>query len=203
MSDRRMSLVAPILAMSVVVVASNILVKYPVNDWLTWGAFTFPLAFLITDLSNRAFGPYRAAKVVGVGFVVGILMSAFLADWMPFMGPPNVLSEIAVNTAIASGLAFLAGQLLDIAIFQRLRKGVWWRAPLVSSAVASAADTVIFFYLFFAVFFPYFVPEGSSWYQLGIGDYGIKAAMALALLFPYRLLMGIFAPHLLSNSVKT
>ena len=195
MSTGRLTLALPIAAMSVVVVASNILVKYPLNDWLTWGAFTFPFAFLITDLSNRAFGPLRAAKVVAVGFVVGILMSAFLADWMPFMGPPQIFSEIAVNTAIASGLAFLVGQMLDIAIFQRLRKGAWWRAPLVSSAVASAVDTVIFFFLFFAVFFPFFVPEGSSWQQLALGDYSIKAAMALGLLFPYRLLMGFFAPQ--------
>jgi uncharacterized integral membrane protein (TIGR00697 family) len=199
MTTGRLTLAMPIAAMSLVVVASNILVKYPLNDWLTWGAFTFPFAFLITDLSNRAFGPLRAAKVVVVGFVVGILMSAFLADWIPFQGPPNVFSEIAINTAIASGLAFLVGQSLDIAIFQRLRKGAWWRAPLVSSAVASAVDTVIFFYLFFAVFFPYFVPEGSSWLMLGMGDFGIKAAMALGLLFPYRLLMGFFAPQLFAD----
>jgi len=199
MAERRMTLLLPIVAMGIVVVASNILVKYPINDWLTWGAFTFPVAFLVTDLSNRAFGPARAAMVVVAGFVTGVLMSAFLADWVPFQGPPNVLSEIAVNTAVASGLAFLAGQLLDIAIFQRLRKGTWWRAPLVSSAVASAVDTVIFFYLFFVVFFPFFVPETSSWYQLAMGDYGIKAAMALALLLPYRALMGVFAPQLLAG----
>jgi len=203
MSDRRISLALPIVAMAVVVVVSNILVKYTINDWLTWGAFTFPVAFLVTDLSNRAFGPAKAVKVVLFGFVTGVLMTAFLGDWMPFQGPPDVFSADAINTAIASGTGFFAGQLLDIAIFQRLRKGAWWRAPLVSSAVASAVDTVIFFFLYFGVFFPGYVPEGSSWYQLAQGDYGIKAAMALALLFPYRLLMGIFAPHLLSNSART
>ncbi|MBC6441143.1 MAG: queuosine precursor transporter [Rhodospirillales bacterium] len=199
MTAGRLTLAWPIAAMVLVVVASNILVKYPINDWLTWSAFTFPFAFLVTDLSNRAFGPVKAAKVVVVGFVVGVLMSAFLADWIPFQGAPNVLSEIAVNTAIASGTAFLCGQLLDIVIFQRLRKGTWWRAPLVSSVVASAVDTLIFFYLFFVVFFPIFVPENSSWIQLATGDYAIKAAMALGLLIPYRALMDVFAPQLLSG----
>jgi len=192
MTTGRLTLALPIAAMSFVVVASNILVHFPIGDWLTWGAFTFPFAFLVTDLSNRAFGPARAAKVVFVGFVVGILMSAVFSDWVPFEAP-NILSQVAILTAVASGTAFLSGQLLDIAIFQRLRNGVWWKAPLVSSALASAVDTVIFFFLLFGVFFPEW---GLVWYQYALGDYGVKAVMALSLLFPYRLLMGFFAPQL-------
>jgi len=184
-------LVLPTLAMVVVVVASNILVHFQINDWLTWGAFTFPFAFLVTDLSNRAFGPAKAARVVLVGFVVGIAMSAVLSDWVPFEAP-NILSQVAILTAVASGSAFLAGQFLDIAIFQRLRRRVWWMAPLVSSAVSSALDTALFFYLLFAVFFPEW---GLNWFQLGIGDYGVKALMAMSLLAPYRALMGFFAPQ--------
>ncbi|MBN34976.1 MAG: hypothetical protein CMM46_09405 [Rhodospirillaceae bacterium] len=181
--------------MSFVVVISNVLVHFPINDWLTWGAFTFPVAFLVTDLSNRAFGPARAAKVVFVGFVVGVLMSAVFSDWVPFEAP-NILSQVAILTAVASGSAFLTGQLLDIAIFQRLRKGAWWHAPLVSSAVASAVDTLIFFYLLFWVFFPEW---GLVWYQLGIGDYAVKAVMAMSLLVPYRALMATFAPQFLAG----
>jgi len=186
------SLVLPTAAMVVVVVASNILVHFQINDWLNWGAFTFPFAFLVTDLSNRAFGPARAARVVLVGFVVGILMSALIGDWAPWEAP-RILSPVAILTAVASGSAFLSGQLLDIAIFRRLRRRAWWLAPLVSSGVSSALDTVIFFYLLFAVFFPEW---GLSWWQLGLGDYAVKAFMALTLLVPYRLLMGLFAPQL-------
>ena len=189
------TLVGPILAMVAVVVASNILVHFQINDWLTWGAFTFPFAFLVTDLSNRAFGPAGAAKVVLFGFVAGIGMSALIGDWAPFEAP-RVLSEVAVLTAVASGSAFLTGQLLDIAIFQRLRRGAWWQAPLVSSGVSSAIDTAIFFYLLFAVFFPEW---GLDWFELGLGDFAVKAIMALTLLAPYRLLMGFFAPQLFTR----
>lgn len=195
MTHQIRSLALPIAAMVVVVVASNVLVHFQINDWLTWGAFTFPFAFLVTDLSNRAFGPARAAKVVLYGFVAGILMSALIGDWAPFEAP-RVLSEVAVLTAVASGSAFLTGQLLDIAIFQRLRGKVWWLAPLVSSGIASAVDTLLFFFLLFAVFFPEW---GLNWLQLGIGDYGVKALMALTLLAPYRMLMGMFAPQLLRS----
>lgn len=195
MTHQIRSLALPVAAMVVVVVASNILVHFPINDWLTWGAFTFPFAFLVTDLSNRAFGPKGAVKVVLVGFGVGVLMSAVFSDWVPFEAPA-ILSEVAVLTAVASGSAFLCGQFLDIAIFQRLRRKVWWMAPLVSSAVASAIDTLVFFYLLFAVFFPEW---GLAWFQYALGDYGVKAIMALTLLAPYRVLMGLFAPQLFKS----
>jgi queuosine precursor transporter len=161
------ALILPIVAMVAIVVASNFLVQFPINDFLTWGAFTFPIAFLVTDLTNRRFGPSRARLVVYAGFLIGVLLSGVLA------GP---------RIGIASGAAFLAGQLLDIAVFDRLRRATWWRAPLASSVSASAVDTAIFFSLAFA-------GTGVPWITLGIGDFGVKLAMAATLLIPYRALM--------------
>ena len=161
------------IAMTVVVVASNILVQYPINDWLTWGAFTYPVAFLVTDLSNRSLGPARARRVVYVGFAVAVVLSIALAT-------PRI--------ALASGTAFLSAQLLDIYIFDRLRRGVWWRAPVISSGVASVFDTAVFFSLAFA-------GTGLPWVTWGLGDFAAKAAMALALLLPYRLLMNWLLPQ--------
>ena len=175
-----------IAAMSAVVVVSNLLVHAPINDWLTWAAFTYPVAFLVTDLSNRVFGPARAARVVLWGFAVGVIMSSVLSDWSPF-SMPRAFSETALLTAVASGSAFLTAQLLDIVIFRALRRSTWWRAPLISSALASAVDTLIFFWLLFGVFFP---ELGLDWVRYGVGDYAVKASMALALLVPYRVLMG-------------
>ncbi len=156
----------PILAMIVVVVSSNIAVQYPINDWLTWGAFTYPVAFLVTDLSNRVFGPGKARIVVLVGFVLGVLLSIAA-------GP---------RIAFASGTAFLVAQLLDILIFDRLRRATWWRAPLFSSLTASAVDTALFFSLAFAA-------TGLPWVTWAVGDYGAKLAMAAILLVPYRYVM--------------
>lgn len=154
---------APVLAMVVVVVASNIAVQYPINDWLTWGAFTYPLAFLVTDLSNRAFGPSRARQVILVGFVLGVALSI----------------PAGARIAIASGTAFLAAQLLDVLIFDRMRRMTWWRAPLASSLIASALDTALFFSLAFAM-------TGLPWITWALGDYAAKLSMAAALLLPYR-----------------
>ncbi len=157
-----------VMAMTVIVIASNILVQYPVNDWLTWGAFTYPVAFLVTDLANRRLGPAAARRVVYVGFALAVLCSAVLAT-------PRI--------AVASGTAFLAAQLLDIRVFDRLRQGTWWRAPLVSSAIGSTVDTALFFSLAFAL-------TGLPWIGWAIGDLGVKLAVALAMLLPFRLLMG-------------
>ncbi len=162
----------PVAAMVAIVVASNFLVQFPINDFLTWGAFTFPIAFLVTDLTNRRFGPGRARRVVYVGFLIGVVLSVVLA------GP---------RIGIASGIAFLAGQLLDIAVFDRLRRMTWWRAPLASSITASAIDTGIFFSLAF-------VGTGVPWITLGVGDFGVKLAMAATLLIPYGALMRYVAP---------
>jgi hypothetical protein len=170
----------PMAAMIAVVVLSNVAVQYPINDWLTWGAFVFPFCFLITDLTNRAFGPPPTRRVVIAGFALGALLSIYAAGW---------------RIGAASGLAFLAGQMLDIWVFDRLRRFAWWRAPLLSTFVSSALDTVLFFGLAFA-------GTGLPWITWGLGDYGVKVAMALVCLAPYRALMGVFAPRLLSLQAR-
>ncbi|MEM8811543.1 MAG: VUT family protein [Pseudomonadota bacterium] len=188
--------------MAAVVVASNYLVQFPVHirignidlaDLLTWGAFTYPAAFLVTDLTNRRFGPVAARRVVYVGFAVAVLLSILLAS-------PRI--------AIASGTAFLIAQTLDVFVFDRLRGGgPWWRAPLASSVLGSLVDTGLFFTLAFAAAFvflgpndpfaietaplmaigPFDVPRWMSW---AVGDLAVKLLVAAALLVPYRLAMG-------------
>lgn len=158
-----------VLAMVVVVASSNVAVQYPINDWLTWGAFTYPVAFLVTDLTNRHLGGARARRVAYVGFALGVLLSIVLAT-------PRI--------ALASGTAFLTAQLLDIELFDRLRhRGRWWTAPLVSSGLASTWDTGVFFTLAFA-------GTGLPWPTWAIGDLAAKGAMALLLLLPFRAMMG-------------
>ncbi len=156
-----------VIAMVLVVTASNIAVQYPINDWLTWGAFTYPVTFLVCDLTNRNLGPAVARRVVYVVFVLGVVLSIYFAGW---------------RIGLASGGAFLVAQLLDVQIFDRLRRGSWWRAPFVSSTLASALDTALFFGLAFA-------GTGLPWVTWAIGDYGVKLAMALGLLIPFRALM--------------
>lgn len=158
-----------IAAMTIIVTGSNIAVQFPINAWLTWGALTYPISFLVTDLTNRAYGPRAARRVVYAGFAVAVALSIILATW---------------RIAAASGSAFLLAQLLDIAIFDRLRRAAWWRAPFVSSILASAVDTALFFTLAFA-------GTGLPWVTWGIGDFGVKLAMALLLLAPFRALMGL------------
>jgi uncharacterized PurR-regulated membrane protein YhhQ (DUF165 family) len=147
---------------------SNGAVQDPIPDWLTWGAFTDPVAFLVTDLTNRRLGPGRARLVAYTGFALAVLLSILLA------GP---------RIALASGTAFLTAQLLDISVFDRLRRLPWWQAPLASSGLASVWDTAVFFGLAFA-------GTGLPWVTWAIGDLGAKAAMALLLLLPFRALMG-------------
>ncbi|MDH3661559.1 MAG: queuosine precursor transporter [Alphaproteobacteria bacterium] len=161
-----------ILAMVVVVTVSNVAVQYPINDWLTYGALTYPIAFLVTDLTNRGLGVTAARRVVYVGFAVAVGLSIWLAT-------PRI--------ALASGAAFLVAQLLDIAVFDRLRRKSWWRAPLISSTLASALDTALFFSLAFA-------GTGLPWITWAIGDYGVKIAVALALLIPFRLALKAVTP---------
>jgi uncharacterized PurR-regulated membrane protein YhhQ (DUF165 family) len=154
--------------MVVIVAGSNVAVQYPINDWLTWGALTYPIAFLVTDLTNRRLGPAKARSVAYVGFALAVLLSIVLA------GP---------RIALASGTAFLSAQLLDIMVFDRLRRLPWWQAPLASSGIASLWDTAVFFSLAFA-------GTGLPWITWAIGDLGAKAAMAGLLLLPFRALMG-------------
>jgi len=155
-----------VTAMVVIVASANYLVQFPVNDWLTWGALTYPISYFVTDLTNRWYGPERARKVVYVGFVLAVILSAWLAS-------PRI--------ALASGAAFLVSQLLDVSIFNRLRGGRWWRAPLMSSVLGSLVDTALFFALAFYA-------TGVPWVTLATGDYGVKVVIAAAMLGPYRLI---------------
>jgi queuosine precursor transporter len=162
------------LAMAVIVAASNYLVQFPVNEWITWGAFTYPIAFLVTDLTNRAFGPARARQVVYAGFLLAVILSMALAT---------------PRSALASGTAFLVAQLLDVRIFDRLqRRGGWWTAPLVSSSVGSAVDTLLFFSIAFA-------GTAVPWVTLGLGDYAVKLVLALSMLIPFRVMMQFMRPQ--------
>ena len=161
-------LVAGIVAMALIVAASNFLVRIPINDWLTWGALSYPVAFLVTDLINRRLGPGTARWVVCAGFACGVALSLFTST---------------VRVALASGTAFLIAQLADVWLYDRMRRLVWWRAPLVSSTLASALDTALFFSLAFAL-------TGLPWVTWAIGDYAVKVAVACAMLLPFRLLMG-------------
>ena len=159
------SLILPIFAMVVVVAASNYLVQFPINDWLTWGALSYPVAFLITDLTNRQLGAEKARRVVVVGFVIAVVASIYLAT-------PRI--------AVASGLAFLTAQLLDVTIFDRMRKMDWWKAPLVSSVLGSIVDTGIFFAAAFAA-------TGLPWVTWALGDLGVKFVVAMVMLLPFRM----------------
>lgn len=156
-------LALPAAAMVVVVVISNILVQYPVNDWLTYGALTYPVAFFVTDLTNRALGPAQARRVVRWGFFCAVVLSVWMAT-------PRI--------ALASGSAFLVAQLLDVFVFNRLRKESWWKAPLASSVLGSAIDTTLFFSLAFA-------GSGLPWLTWAYGDFAVKIGMALLMLAPY------------------
>lgn len=196
-----------IVAMAAVVLASNILVQHLLGDWLTWGALTYPLAFLVTDLTNRALGPAAARRVVAAGFVVGVVASLIASRFVNEFGDPLVTLRIALG----SGLAFLTAQLLDVAIFDRLRAGAWWRAPLLSSLFGSAVDTAIFFSVAFSAAFLFldpadpngwareivpllgFGPAAPLWVSLAVADFGVKLALAAAALAPFRLLSRRFA----------
>lgn len=195
-----------VLAMAIVVVASNYLVQFPVQgelgalnlaDLLTWGAFTYPAAFLVTDLTNRRFGPNPARLVVAVGFVLAVALSILLST-------PRI--------AVASGSAFLVAQLLDVTVFNRLRRASWWKAPFASSLFGSVIDTLLFFSIAFsgtiAVLLGYyddfavqsapllgvFAPEVPRWISWAVGDFSVKILVAVFLLAPYRILLGFLVP---------
>ena len=182
-------LILPVAAMTLVVVASNILVQYPfapfgLADYLTWGAFTYPFAFLVTDLTNRRFGPSTARKVVYVGFAAAVILSIMLAT-------PRI--------ALASGTAFLTAQLIDVAVFHRLRRHFWWTAPLFSSLIGSTIDTALFFSLAFAGsgvgeanYWGLVLPVWVGW---AVFDYLVKVAHAVVMLGPFHLLRARIAPR--------
>ena len=193
-----------VAAMAATVVASNILVQFPFNHFglgeiLTWGALSYPIAFLITDLTNRRFGPQVARRVVLVGFVFAVVLSVWLAT-------PRI--------ALASGSAFLAAQLLDITVFDRLRQQAWWQPPLFSTVVSSALDTVMFFSIAFAAMFAFLdtsvgLQDGSLvfsvpllgfgadvplWVSLAAGDFCVKLLMGFAMLGPYGAMLSFLRP---------
>ena len=166
-------------SMGVIVLSSNYLVQFPVNYYglseiLTYGAFSYPLAFLITDLANRSYGKLVARKIVYLGFVLGILLTLFFST--------NFSDLISIRVAIGSGTAFLVAQLLDVQIFDRLRKRVWFVAPFLSSAIGSLVDTFLFFFIAF-------YGTNLNWLTLGIGDFFVKIIMALIMLIPFRMIM--------------
>ena len=193
----------PVLAMGIVILASNELVQHPVQGFLfgidlslvlTWGAFTYPAAFLITDTTNRLFGVGSARRVVAVGFAFGIGLTTIaalaiasevsrsveLSIWQALFSDPDALAML--RTAVASGSAFLMAQLLDIRVFDVLRGSSWWKAPTASSLLGSAVDTAIFFSLAFA-------GTGLPWITWAVGDFCAKLLMIGLLLYPFKLLV--------------
>ena len=167
------------LIMGVVVLASNYLVQFPINYYgleeiLTYGAFSYPIAFLITDLANRSYGKEIARKIVYIGFAIGISFTLLFST--------NFADLISIRIAIGSGTAFLIAQLLDVQIFDNLRKKAWFIAPFTSSIIGSAVDTFLFFSIAFYA-------TNISWISLAFGDLGVKMFIALLMLIPFRLLL--------------
>ncbi len=165
--------------MGVIVVLSNYLVQFPVKQFglgeiLTYGAFSYPITFLITDLANRAYGKAVARKVVYIGFVIGILLTLFVST--------NFTDIISIRIAIGSGVAFFVAQNLDVQVFDRLRKKSWFIAPLTSSTLGSMVDTFLFFSIAFYA-------TGISWVTLAIGDLAVKMIITLIMLIPFRILI--------------
>ena len=198
-----MKLLPAILAMAAIVVASNILVQIPLGGYLTWGALTYPFAFLVTDLTNRLKGPVAARRVVLAGFAVGLACSFVGTQVEGEFGP-----LVTLRVALASGLAFLCAQLLDIAVFNRLRAGQWWKAPFVSTLASSTLDTAIFFPIAFSAVLVVLEPandvtwaggavpllglgpEGPLWLSLAVADWMVKIAIACIALVPFRIILG-------------
>lgn len=195
-----------ILAMAAIVLASNILVQFLFGQWLTWGAFTYPLAFLVTDVMNRLYGAKAARKVVLAGFVVGAICS-LIGTQIMLQGDGYTYPAVTLRVAIGSGLAFLTAQMMDVAIFDRLREGAWWRAPLASTLVGSALDTAIFFTIAFSGALSFLEPGNDVswageilpllgvgpmvplWVSLGTADWLVKLGLAIIALVPFRVIV--------------
>ena len=194
--------------MAAIVVASNILVQFFVGDWLTWGAFTYPFAFLVTDVMNRVYGPSAARRVIFVGFIVGIICSLIGTQINVQIAPDFAAPAVTLRIAIGSATAFLVAQLIDVLVFDKLRSGGWWRAPLVSTFVGSTIDTALFFTIAFSGlmtgvlgtdhntdFFNEIVttPFGTDlarWIGTAGVDWCVKIAIALIALVPFRIIVG-------------
>ena len=205
-----------VAAMAIVVVASNVLVQFPVQghlgavslaDILTWGAFTYPFAFLVTDLANRRYGPAMARRVVFFGFALAVICSILLPPLLFRWGVIEfeTAADRLVRIATASGLAFLTAQLLDVTVFNWLRRQAWWRAPVIGSLIGSVVDTAIFFSVAFAGAFAFVGPEDAfaleaapllgigsievaRWISWALGDLTVKLLIAVFALIPYRLI---------------
>ena len=168
------------ILMGLIVVISNYLVQFPIQQFglaeiLTYGAFTYPITFLITDLANRAYGKVVARKVVYVGFIIGILLTLFVST--------NFSDIISIRIAVGSGLAFFIAQNLDVQVFDKLRNRTWFIAPLTSSVLGSITDTFLFFSIAF-------YSTGVPWVTLALGDLAVKLTITLIMLIPFRLLLG-------------
>ena len=189
-----------ILAMAAIVVASNVLVQFTVATWLTWGAFTYPLAFLVTDVMNRVHRAAAARRVVLAGFVTGVVWSLIAAG----------MDATTLRIAIASGAAFLVAQMVDVQVFDTLRGGRWWRAPLVSTLLGSALDTVLFFGIAFAAVLPADTNTGWAneavpllgagplsplWVSLALADWMVKLGLAILALVPFRIIVRNLLGH--------
>ena len=172
------------ILMGVVVLSSNYLVQFPINYYglseiLTYGAFSYPVAFLITDLANRFYGKFVARKIVYIGFFIGIIFTLLFST--------DFADLISIRIAIGSGIAFITAQLLDIQIFDRLRKKEWFIAPLTSSVIGSTVDTFLFFSISF-------YSTGVSWVTLSLGDLAVKLFVSLIMLVPFKILLKISKP---------
>lgn len=191
-----------ILAMAAIVVASNILVQFLLGDFLTWGALTYPLAFLVNDVMNRVYGPAAARRVVWAGFATGVACSLIGTQIIGEFGP-----LVTLRIAVGSGLAFLTAQLLDVALFDRLRNRVWWQAPLASTLVGSSVDTALFFSIAFSATLIVIEPGNDVswanevipllgwgpmaplWVSMAFADWMVKLALAMLALAPFRILV--------------
>ncbi len=195
------TLLPGILAMAAIVVASNILVQFLLGDFLTWGALTYPLAFLVNDVMNRVYGASAARRVVWVGFATGVAASLVGSQIIGEFGP-----LVTLRIAIGSGTAFLTAQLLNVFIFDRLRDQRWWKAPLASTLVGSVVDTALFFSIAFAAAFTFIEPgndvswaneavpllgwgtDAPLWVSLAVADWMVKLSLALIALAPFRII---------------
>ncbi len=195
-------LIFGVIAMATIVVAANVLVQFLYGNWLTYGAFTYPFAFLVTDLMNRLYGAANARKVVWAGFVIGIACSFIGTQIMGEFGP-----LVTLRIAIGSGSAFLVAQLADVFVFDKMRNGEWWRAPLVSTVVGSILDTAIFFSVAFSASLSFIDPATNIgwaiemvpilgtgpiaplWASLAVADWFVKVALSLVALLPFKILV--------------
>lgn len=191
-----------VIAMAAIVVASNILVQHLFGQWLTWGAFTYPIAFLVTDVMNRVYGAKTARRVVFAGFLVGVASSLVGTQIIGEFGP-----LVTWRIAFGSGIAFLSAQMLDVAVFDKLRGGAWWRAPLASTLIGSSVDTILFFSIAFSGALSFVEPgndvswagevlpilgagpNAPLWVSLAIADWGVKLFLALIALVPFRMIV--------------